>query len=1179
MTKGDFVHLHLHTEFSLLDAAIRIDELPKKIKDLSQKACAITDHDNLHGYIRFYEEMKGAGLKPIIGCELHVASKTRFDKSPKEGERAGHIVLLAQNSVGFSNLCRLISLAHLEGFHYVPRVDKELLEKYSDGLIVLSACVKGEVAKAIMEHRYHDAENSAAYYRDLFGRENYFLEFQLNGVDEQPRVNEELVRIAKRIGVGVVATNDCHYLEQKDSYAQDILLCIQTNHVVTDVSRMRLPSDQFYVKSYEEMEKLFGHIPEALKNTVAIAERCNMEFELHKFKMPEFKIPSGETKESYLKKLAYEGLTKRLEEGRYKQGIPPMPEKQVYEKKLNEELLVILERGFADYFLIVKDMVDFAKSQDIPVGPGRGSAAGCLLSYVLGVTDVDPLRFNLLFERFLNPTRKDNPDIDLDFCAERRDEVISYLSKEYGDDRVAQIATFGFLKARACVKDVGRALGRSFSEMNMITKLMPPEETVEKALMKSDALEQRANAQVWIREILDVAKKLQGMPRHASIHAAGVVIGAEPLINHVPLMRDKRSEKAVTQLDKDDVEKAGLVKFDILGLDTLTVLDHTIKLIHQTTGKKIILAHIPFDDSKTWELLQHGDTTGVFQLESRGMKDLLRRMKPVNILELIALIALYRPGPMNVIKDYLANRANAQNIRYDHPLLERYLKETYGVMVYQEQVMMAACDVAGYSLAEADILRKAMAKKQQDPELVERFRREFIDGAMKKGISRSLAQNIFDKVSEFFGYGFNKSHATAYGILSYYTAYLKANYPLQYMAALLTRAMGNEEKLKAQLADCKDMGIEVLSPDVNSSEWAFTVEADGIRFGLGGVKNLGVAAASAIVTSRERVKKFDSFFQFLKEIDLNKVNKRAIESLIKAGAFESMDTNRAQLLGRLSTALEWAQHKKRAASIGLGSLFGASDNSDMPRLDPVAPWDKKTLLEKEKEILGFYFSGHPLEPFTAQIKEITSSEIRKLREVVDADDFNGDVVRVAGIITQLRRLETKKRKEAMCTFVLEDSGGSVEVVVYPETYRTYAHLLLNDEAVLVRGAAQLDDIYEMEREEEQQQQQNDTEREVKVRIQAREIEPLIVKAYDKGEVHISFEADSRERDVLERLKSIIHQHPGTINVFLHIDVQGEGTTVLALPANLSVEPTDEFIREVEDILGAGSVNFKSGEVG
>lgn len=1178
MAKGEFVHLHLHTEFSLLDGAIRIDELPQKLLDLSQKACAITDHGNLHGYIRFYEAMKDAGLKPIIGCELYVASTTRHEKPPKENEKAGHLVLLAQNDVGFSNLCKLTSLSHLEGFHYYPRVDSELLEKHPQGLIALSACVKGEVARAILEHRYHDAENKAAFYRDVFGKENYFLELQLNGVDEQPRVNEELVRIAKRIGVGIVATNDCHYLEQKDSYAQDILLCIQTNRTINDNDRMKFSSDQFYVKSYDEMSKLFGHVPDALKNTVAISERCNFEFELGRFKMPEFKTPDGEPRDVYLKKLAYEGLAKRLEEGVYKKGLPPMPKRKEYEDRLEKELQVILSRGFADYFLIVKDVVDFAKSRGIPVGPGRGSAAGCLLSYALGITDVDPLRFDLLFERFMNPSRKDNPDIDLDFCAERRDEVINYLSEKYGDEHVAQIATFGFLKARACVKDVGRALGRSFFETNMITKLMPPEETIEKALSKSPALEQKASAQPWIKEILDVSKKLQGMPRHASIHAAGVVISAEPLIGQVPLMRDKRSEKAVTQLEKDDVEKAGLVKFDILGLDTLTVIDHTINLIRQTTGEEIDLEKISFDDSKTWELLQHGDTTGVFQLESRGMKDLLRRMKPVNILELIALIALYRPGPMNVIPDYLANHANLQRIKYDHQLLERYLKETYGVMVYQEQVMMVAHEVAGFSLAEADTLRKAMSKKQKDPKIVERFRREFVEGMTKKGISRALAQNIFDKVSEFLGYGFNKSHATVYGILSYRTAYLKANYPLQYMAALLTRAMGNEDKLKAQLADCRDMGIEVLSPDVNKSEWAFTVEKDKIRFGLGGVKNLGGAAIGSLIASRKRAKKFDSIFNFLKETDLNKVNKRAIESLIKAGALDSIDKNRAQLLSWLPSALEWAQYKKRAESKGLESLFGASDNSDMPRLDAVAPWDKRTLLEKEKEVLGFYLSGHPLEPFSAQIKEITSAEIRKLSEVVDDNDFRGDLVRVAGIITNLRLLETKRSKETMCTFVLEDPGGSVEVVVYPEAYRTYSHLLLNDEVVLVRGAAQVDDVYE-DNQQQNQDESEEAERARKVRIQTKEVEPLVVRAFGKSEVHISFDADSREREVLEKLKSVIHRHPGAFSVYLHINVPDEGTTVLALPSNFSVEPSDEFIREVEDVLGSGSVDLKSGEVG
>jgi len=1170
MAKGEFVHLHLHTEFSLLDGAIRINDLPAKLKELGQRACAITDHGRLHGYVRFHEAMIDAGLKPIIGCEVYVASTNRHERPPKEQERVSHLVLLAQNEQGFSNLCRLVSLAHLEGFHYVPRVDDELLEMYSEGLIALSACLKGGVARSIVEHRYQEAEQMASYYRDVFGPENYFIELQLNGVEEQPRVNEELVRIAKRIGVEMVATNDCHYLNKEDAYSHDILLCVQTNRTVHDDGRMRFPTDQYYVKSYEEMEKLFGHVPQVLKNTVAIAERCEFELDLGGGRMPEFDTPTGDSPEEYIRAIAYEGLADRLEEGKHKKGLPPMPSEEAYRKRLEDELSTILERGFASYFLIVKDIVDFARSRGIPVGPGRGSAAGCLLSYVIGITDVDPLRFNLLFERFLNPSRKDNPDIDLDFCADRRDEIIDYLAQKYGDERVAQIAAFGFLKARAVVKDVGRALGRSFSETNMITKLMPPEETIGEALSKSPVLEQKAKSEEWIGEILRVAEKLQGMPRHASVHAAGVVIGAGPLMGEVPLMRDKGGGRAVTQLDKGDVEKVGLVKFDILGLDTLTVIDLTLKLIEQITGEKVDLRHLPFDDAKTWELLQHGDTTGVFQLESRGMKELLRRMRPVNILELIALIALYRPGPMKVIKDYLANRANPESVHYDHPLLEQCLAETYGVMVYQEQVMMAACEVAGYSLAEADILRKAMSKKQQDPKLVAGFRREFVEGAKKRGVGAALADNIFDKISKFFGYGFNKSHSTAYGVLSYYTAYLKANYPLQYMAALLTRAMGNEKKLKAQLADCKEMGIEIQPPDVNRSDWAFTVEGDKIRFGLGGIKNLGWSAAGLLISTRKDAGEFKSFYEFLKSVDLNKLNRRAIESLIKAGALDSLDSNRAQLLHWLPRAIEWAQRKQQAEKAGLSSLFGPSDEAELPQLDPVPPWDKRTLLENEKEVLGFYLYEHPLESYSDQIKQLTDTDIRRLQEFIEAEDFSNNSVRIAGIISQSRLLETKKRKETMCTFVLEDVGGSVEVVVYPETYRTFAHLLLNDEAVLVQGLVQKEYMYGGD-------QQSDEEglEEVRIRIQARKIEPLAVRSEDKGEVHISFETGPNGRRLLDRLKAILHRHPGTCSVYLHVSVPREGEAVLALPSTFWVEPSDEFIREVEGALGLGSVVLKS----
>ncbi|MBU4128540.1 DNA polymerase III subunit alpha, partial [bacterium] len=890
-----FVHLHVHTEYSLLDGACRLKDLVKAARDYRMPALAITDHGNMFGVIDFYRKAMARGVKPIIGCEVYVAPKSRLEKSLKPGKEAFyHLVLLVKDERGYKNLVKLASIAYLEGFYYKPRVDKEVLAKYHEGIIALSGCLKGEIPTLILDNRIGEAKRVALEYRDIFGQENFFLELHDHGIEEQKGVNKELISMGRELGIPLVATNDCHYIRKEDAPAHDILLSIQTATTIDDPNRLRFSTEEFYLKSPQEMGDLFHQTPEALENTVRIAERCNLELEFGKTHLPHYEPPEGRDLDGYLKELCYQGLKRRYS------GVTPE-----LKKRLEHELKIIKDTGYTSYFLIVWDFVQFAKSKGIAVGPGRGSAPGSLVAYSLGITSLDPLKHDLLFERFLNPERVTMPDIDIDFADDRRDEVISYVVEKYGKENVAQIITFGTMKARAVIRDVGRSLKIPYSEVDRIAKLIPPEigMTIEKALRTVPELKGIVQKGEKVKRLVDVAKSLEGIVRHASTHAAGVVISKESLTNYAPLFKGAKGEIA-TQYAMGPLEAIGLLKMDFLGLRNLTVMGHTLRILKEKENVEIDMDKISLDDEKTFDLLKRAHTVGVFQIESSGMRDLLKKLKPEEFSDIVALIALYRPGPMGsgMTDDFIRRKHGLIPIKYLHPQLEPILKDTYGVILYQEQVIRIAHELAGFSLSKADLLRQAMGKKISV--LLDQQRKEFVEGAIKNEISKSIANKIFDLISHFAGYGFNKSHSSAYASISYQTAYLKANYPLYYMTALLTSEMNNTDKLVRYIEVTKRMGIEILPPDINESERDFTVAGDKIRFGLAAVKNVGSGAIASMTEMRQKKGKFRSLYHFCEEVNTRLINRRAIESLIKCGAFDSLGAKRSQLMAILDEALE-----------------------------------------------------------------------------------------------------------------------------------------------------------------------------------------------------------------------------------------------------------------------------------
>ncbi|MBI4490981.1 MAG: DNA polymerase III subunit alpha [Deltaproteobacteria bacterium] len=1172
MEHSRFVHLHCHSQYSLLDGANKIEPLLERVKGLRQPALAITDHGNMFGAIEFYTEALRYGIKPIIGCEIYVAPASRFErKGVDKGTREynHHLILLAMNLEGYRNLCKLVTLGYMEGFYYRPRVDKGLLKEHNRGLIALSACLQGEVAYALSGGQIEKAQAAAEAYASIF-EDRFYLEVQDNKIPEQEKVNRMLIELGRDLSLPLVATNDCHYGEREDSEAHDVLLCVQTGKSVQEEDRLRFQTNELFVKSAEQMKKGFDYYPEAVERTLEIAERCNLELEFGSYHFPRFDPPAGKNLDDFLDELSRQGMAERLEglEKSESRILDPASRK-VYEERLNFELTVIKGMQFSGYFLIVADFINYAKDHGIPVGPGRGSAAGSLVAYALKVTDLDPIRHGLLFERFLNPERRSMPDIDVDFCIRGRDQVIQYVKGKYGSDKVAQIATFGTLKAKAAIRDVGRALGFSFAETDAIAKLIPaPKQGFDYPLVDAIKMEPRLQglmkSDTRVQTLIDHALRLEGLTRHASTHAAGVVLSNLPLVDYLPLFLDKEGG-IVTQFDMESVEKIGLIKFDFLGLKTLTLIHDCLKLIQASQEIEIDLNNLPLDDKKTYRLLCSGNTTGIFQLESAGIREMTVKIRPNCFEDLVAILALFRPGPLDsgMAEEYIKRKHGKEKIRYLHPSLEPILKDTYGVIVYQEQVMQIAQGLARYSMGEADILRRAMGKK--DPEEMANQRERFVQGARKNKIDSRRAGEIFDQMETFARYGFNKSHSAAYALISYQTAYLKAHFPVEFMAALMSSEMGDTDKVIKNLAECREKGIEVLPPDINESRADFTVVGEKIRFGLAAVKNVGEKAVEIILESREREGGFKSLFDFCRRVELSAVNRRVVESLIKCGAFDSTGISRARMMAVLDEAIKGGQsyHKGRQSNqIDIFEVLGGGGNGDQKGGDSypeVEEWSASQLLAFEKESLGFYITGHPLDKHESAIKKLTSGSIVSLRE----RPTNGEV-KVGGVVTALRLRNTRKG-ERYASFQLEDRTGFIEVIVWPDLYRRCMETLVLDDPILVQGRLEVG--------------------EERVQIIANDVTPLAqesrqtpspeVQSKTGEEVHrVHFylrgpEVTSQE---LSQLHDTLLQYPGRCPVFLHLFAGDRSETIIELPVHLKVASTPALLEEVERLFG-GRVTF------
>ena len=1145
MTHADFVHLHLHTQYSLLDGACQLDRLIAKAKEYRMPALAMTDHGNLFGAVDFYAQASKEGIKPIIGCELYMAPGSRFERTPQDGqyEGANHITLLCRDLVGYKNLIKLVTAGYLEGFYYKPRIDRELFAQHGQGLVVLSGCLNSELGHALLDKDEAKAAQIAKFYLDAVGKENYYLEIQDHGLEDQRTMTRGVLPLAKRLGIPVVASNDVHYLNASDHKAHEILLCVQTGKTLRDADRWRFSSQQFYLKSPLEMQALFSEVPEALRNTIAIAERCNLELTFGKIRLPKYAVPDGYTLDSYLRKLAEEGLRKRYGE----------PDAEALDR-LNRELEVIKKMGFAGYFLVVWDFISYARSRGIPVGPGRGSAAGSLVAYSLAITNIDPLRYGLLFERFLNPERISMPDMDIDFCDERRDEVIAYVRNKYGAENVSQIITFGTLGAKAVIRDVARAMGMTYAEGDKIAKMVPNTLNIslDEAVKDSAPLKQAIENQPGVAELIETAKVLEGLTRHASTHAAGVVISSEPLTEHVPLYKGAKGE-ITTQYAMTAIEKIGLLKMDFLGLRTLSVIANSVKLIGQSRRVTVDVDTIPHDDPAAFHLLGEAKTFGVFQLESSGMRDLLRQLRPGRIEDVVALVAMYRPGPMEQIPKFIERKHGRTKVEYEHPLMEAILKETYGIMVYQEQVMRIASDLAGFSMGEADILRRAMGKKS--PELMAEQRKKFVDGALARGVSEKKADKIFSLMEQFAGYGFNKSHAAAYAIIAYQTAYLKANYPVEFMAALLTSETSDTDKIVKYIEECRTMGIEVLPPDVNESSSDFTVVGDKIRFGLVAVKNVGETAIQSILAARTGEGRFRDLFDFCERVDLRLVNKRVVEALIKCGAFDSVGAKRAQLMAVLDKAMEAAASTQRDRARGQVSLLDVlSPTGTGHRASPAMPdlpeWDRLQLLATEKETLGFYITGHPLAEHRGLLAKYATTPAEELSNLQDKA-----TVRVGAIVTAVKEISTKSG-DRMAFVTLEDLTGSVEAVVFPDVYRSSMLHLAKDSAVLVKG-------------------QVDLAEDGAAKLLVSEVRPLALSGNGGTPlVEVTLGGDAATPEALRRLEGILRAHPGNAALRLHLDLPDGKRVTIAPATSLSVAPDEKLRQALEAEFGVGCLTLR-----
>ncbi|MDD5644805.1 MAG: DNA polymerase III subunit alpha, partial [bacterium] len=1040
--KSNFVHLHVHSEYSLLDGACSIGKIVKKAASLKMPALAITDHGNMHGVIKFYKQALSESIKPIIGSEMYIAPGSMLEKKlDKRKNSSYHLTILVKDETGYRNLLVLSSESYLKGYYYKPRIDKELLKKYSRGLIALSGCLKGEIACEILDGNPEKAAEMAEEYSNIFGKENFYLEMMDHNIPEQKIVNKALKKISEQTGIPVVATNDVHYINKDDARAHEILLGIQTGMTMDDENRMKMLTDEFYLKDTGQIGKIFEEYPEAVENSVVISGRCNLELSLEKtYHYPAFPPPQGKNENSYLRELCESGLKKRYKE----------IDSEIRER-LEHEMNIIESLGFVSYFLIVWDFIHYAKTNDIPIGPGRGSAAGSIVAYVLGITNVDPIKFKLLFERFLNPDRISPPDIDIDIADEDRSRLIDYVSSKYGKDSVAQIITFGTMKARAVVRDVGRVMNMPYADVDKLAKLVPegPKVRLEDALKTEPRLKEAVDKEEKVKRLFEMALRLEGLNRHASTHAAGVVISDKPLVNYVPLCKGKENE-VITQFDMNDVGNNGLLKMDFLGLKTLTVIKNCIKIIERTRGEKINIDEISFDDRKTFELLNNADTTGVFQLESAGMQDLARRIGISNLEDINALVALFRPGAMNMLDDYVQRKHGKVPIKYDHPFLEPILMDTYGIMLYQEQVMQAANAVAGYTLAEADILRRIMGKKKVEE--MEAQKEKFIGGAVKNNIKKRLAEKIFDNIEKFAGYGFNKSHSQAYAIIAYQTAYLKANYPVEYMASMLTSELNDMDKIVKYIDECSNMGIEILPPDINESFKGFTVVGGNIRFGLAAIKNVGATAVESIINARKAAGKFISLTHFLNSADSKAANRKVVESLIKCGAFDSMGYTRNQLLKALDMKLSEASAVHKEKMNGQRALFGEETVTiETEMLPQVKEFHESQLLTFEKELLGFYISGHPVVQYKDIIKTYSTADTQTLDNAV-----SNSKVMVGGIVSDVKMRMTKKQ-ERMAVLKLEDLKGWIEVIVFPSAFDKNFDLIQKNLPVMVAGKVSFKD--------------------------------------------------------------------------------------------------------------------------
>ena len=1148
-----FVHLHLHTEYSLLDGACRIDGLMDRVKEIGQSAVAITDHGVMYGCIDFYKAAKAAGIKPIIGCEVYVARRGMTDRVHGQDNDPYHLVLLCENRKGYENLCYLVSEAFIHGFYGKPRVDLALLEQYHEGLIALSACLAGAIPRYLMEENYEEAKAYALELSRIFGEGNFFLELQDHGIDEQRPVNQGIQRLSRETGLPMVVTNDAHYLRKEDAKMQDVLLCIQTGKTVDDQNRMKFQTQEFYVKSEEELRTLFPGLDEAFENTVKIADRCNLEFTFHEYHLPAFPVPAGYTNEGYFRELCYKGFQERY---------PQEPEE--YKKRLEYEISVISSMGYVNYYLIVWDFIRYAKEQGIPVGPGRGSGAGSIAAYCMHITEVDPMKYALIFERFLNPERVSMPDFDTDFCQERRPEVIEYVMRKYGTDHVAQIATFGTMAARGAIRDVGRALNFTYAETDVVAKLVPstPHITLQEALDTSPKLKEMYEGDPRVKTLIDTARSLEGMPRNSSTHAAGVVITADPVYTYVPLSCN--DETIVTQYTMTTIEELGLLKMDFLGLRNLTVIDDAEKQICRI-NPDFAMRNIPDDDAETFAMLAEGKTQGVFQLESAGMTGVCVNMKPSSIEDITAIVALYRPGPMDSIPRFIANKLDARKVTYKTPMLEPILKVTYGCIVYQEQVIEIFRSLGGYTMGQADNIRRAISKKKM--KVIEAERKVFvygdpeqnIPGCIGHGISEAVAQSIYDEIVDFANYAFNKAHAVCYAVVSYQTAYLKCHYPRQYMAALMTSVLDSAGKIAGYIAECKELGIAVLPPDLNHSEDHFTVEGDAIRFGLGAVKNVGRGLIRTMVKKREEGGPFQSLEDFIQRMGEGELNKRAVENFIKCGAADCFGNHRSELLAVYDSMMDAIAATRKKNLEGQMGLFGMLEENDAAARIPIPKLNemrKPELLALEKETMGIYISGHPMDDYRESLK---NTHVMRIGSLLDEDaHFEDDqIVSVAGIVQSLK-MKTTRNNSVMAYLTVEDDTGAMEMLAFSNVLSQYGGYLKEGAAVVITGRLSL-------RDDKEPQIVVNRARPISDYAENPDREPAPKAPPRKGTLYLRLPGE--EGRLYPKVRAIVNMFPGENGVVLYFADTGARRGARAALA----EP---MLRELKNLLGEGNVVVK-----